>query len=57
MYKQLPHGVKVGITRSIVASFEKYMKKLNGTKKSLTYNNLLNSGNNIYIQNQLGLIK
>ncbi|PEW42396.1 hypothetical protein COD90_24785 [Bacillus cereus] len=28
MYKQLPHGVKVGITRSIVASFEKYMKEI-----------------------------
>lgn len=28
MYKQLPHGVKIGITRSIVASFEKYMKEI-----------------------------
>ncbi|PFW58361.1 hypothetical protein COE58_08550 [Bacillus cereus] len=28
MYKQLPHGVKVGITRSIVASFEQYMKEI-----------------------------
>ncbi|MDH2881089.1 hypothetical protein [Bacillus cytotoxicus] len=28
MYKQLPHGVKIGITRSIVASFEQYMKDI-----------------------------
>lgn len=28
MYKQLPHGVKIGITRSIVVSFEKYMKEI-----------------------------
>ncbi|MFJ8242314.1 hypothetical protein [Bacillus tropicus] len=28
MYKQLPHGVKIGITRSIVVSFEKYMKDI-----------------------------
>lgn len=28
MYKQLPHGVKMGITRSIVTSFEDYMKKI-----------------------------
>lgn len=28
MYKQLPHGVKIGITRSIAASFEKYMKDI-----------------------------
>lgn len=28
MYKQLPHGVKIGIARSIVVSFEKYMKDI-----------------------------
>ncbi|MBY0597746.1 hypothetical protein [Bacillus bingmayongensis] len=28
MYKQLPHGVKIGITRSIVASFTEYMKSI-----------------------------
>lgn len=28
MYKQLPRGVKIGITRSIVSSFEKYMKEI-----------------------------
>ncbi|WP_369900912.1 hypothetical protein [Bacillus manliponensis] len=28
MYKQLPHGVKVGITRSIVVSFAEYMAEI-----------------------------
>ncbi|MEN1937011.1 hypothetical protein AAIE21_15785 [Paenibacillus sp. 102] len=28
MYKQLPHGVKMGITRSIATSFTEYMKSI-----------------------------
>ena len=49
--------VKIGITRSIVVSFEKYMKEIEWNEESLICNNLLNSGNSIYTQNQLGSIK
>jgi hypothetical protein len=33
MYKKLPHGVKVGITRSIATSFEHYMKTIEWNEK------------------------
>jgi hypothetical protein len=33
MYKKLPHGVKVGITRSIATSFENYMKEIEWNEK------------------------